>query len=357
MLNAQTPTVEDTGQVRLDASNLPAFARGCALLGSGGGGDPELGLVMALTAVARYGPVEVVDLADLPAGALIMPCGMVGAPTVASERIWGGDEGALLAEIVEDLHGRPVAAYMCFEIGGVNGLLPVTWAARAGLPLVDADGMGRAFTELHRQAMHLHGVPASPVVLTDGRASLTLRTTDDARAERLARHAATSLGGVCAAALFCMPAGTAASAAIAGSVSRAVALGSHPGSAVLIEGKVVDLERAGEEGPAQGSATVRGTGADTSRELRLELQSEFLLAVEDGEVLAAVPDVIAVLESESGDPIAAETLRHGQRVTVVAVAAPDVWHSASGLALVGPRAFGYAVDHAPISEAAADVAR
>ena len=36
---------------------------------------------------------------------------------------------------------------MPMEAGGVNSMLPIA-AARLGLPMVDCDGMGRAFPEL-----------------------------------------------------------------------------------------------------------------------------------------------------------------------------------------------------------------
>jgi DUF917 family protein len=333
--------------VRLDASNLPALARGCAVLSAGGGGDTSVPAAMAALAVASHGPVEVVDLADLPADALVMPCGLVGAPTVADERMWSGDEGAVLRDAVEDLHGAEVRALMCFGIGGANGLLPVTWAALAGLPLVDADGMGRTFPQLHQQAMHLAGVPASPVVLTDGRGNtLVLRAADDRWAERLARGAAASLGGVCAGAVYCMTAAVAREAAIAGSVSRALALAAELEAAPLIEGKVVDIERRAGDGFARGSVTIEGLGVERTRQLRVELQDEFTVALEDGAVVAAVPDAITLLATDTGEVVATEAVRFGQRVSVIVVAAPAVWQGARGLALVGPQAFGYPVDGA-----------
>src|SRR6266571_8413615 len=66
----------------LDEPALRSLARGCAVLGAGGGGDPHIGLLLALQARKEVGPTELVDLDDLPDDALIMPCGMVGAPTV-----------------------------------------------------------------------------------------------------------------------------------------------------------------------------------------------------------------------------------------------------------------------------------
>jgi uncharacterized protein len=353
--------------MRLDAQNLGSLARGCALLGAGGGGDPELGLVMALAAVEQYGPVGVVALDDLDDGALIMPCGLIGSPPVASERIWNGDEGRILRNAVERLRHGPVAALMCYEVAGANGLLPVVWAARTGLPLVDADGMGRAFPELQQQSMHLADIPASPVVLTDGRGNAqVLYGANDAWAERMARSTAASLGGVCAGAVYCMTALEARRAAIAGSLSRAVRIGEamsaeaageridalreRHDAVVLVEGKVVHVERRADDGFVRGSATVQELAPDT-RQMRLELQNEFLLAVEDGAVCACVPDLISVLSSETGDPIATERLRRGERVVVLATPAPAVWRSPAGLSVAGPAAFGYAVDYVPVNGA------
>src|SRR5262249_59260953 len=135
----------------LDADNLPDLARGCAVLGTGGGGDPQTGLLVSLGAVEEEGPVTLVDLDDLPEDGLLMPCGGLGAPTVSIEKFGNGAEGARLRDRVERLWARPVVALMSAEIGGSNGLVPIAWAAGLGLPVVDADGMGRAFPEMQQQ--------------------------------------------------------------------------------------------------------------------------------------------------------------------------------------------------------------
>jgi DUF917 family protein len=354
--------------VRLDASNLSALARGCAVLGAGGGGDPALALAMAMLAVEEHGPVPVVAPDDLDRGTLVMPCGLAGAAAVADERVWSGDEGRILRAAIEAERGAAVGALMAFEVGGAGGVLPVTWAARLGLPLVDADGMGRAFPRLHQQSMHLAGVPASPVVLADARAdTVVVRADDNERAGRLARSAVDGLGGVCAAALFCMTGAEVRGAAIEGSLTLALAVGeamvaeepadpieamlSVLGGELLAQGRVVELERRGIGGAGGASATIHSGGASR---LRLEMQGEYLLAMEDGAVRAAVPDLICVLASETGEPVAAGALRHGRRVTVIAAPGPEVWRSAAGRALAGPSAFGLDVDHAPAAGRAPD---
>ena len=47
---------------------------------------------------------------------------------------------------------------MPMEAGGVNSMLPIAAAARLGLPMVDCDGMGRAFPELQMVTFTIGGV-------------------------------------------------------------------------------------------------------------------------------------------------------------------------------------------------------
>ncbi len=155
------------------------------MLGAGGGGDTHITLLQALQATEDHGPVPLVDLDELPDDALIMPCGGIGAPTVTIEKLENGNEGERLREELEFLTGRQVAALMAGEIGGGNGLLPITWAAAMHLPLVDADGMGRAFPEVPQVTMQLAGISPSPAVMTDERGNLIvfqhdLRSVDGA---------------------------------------------------------------------------------------------------------------------------------------------------------------------------------
>src|ERR1700752_5006554 len=128
----------------LAPASLRALSRGSAVLGAGGGGDAYVTLLQALQATEDFGPVPLVDLDELPDDALVMPCAGVGATTVILEKFENGDEGERLLEYLQFMTGRQVAALMAIEIGGGNALLPITWAARLGLPVVDADGIGRA---------------------------------------------------------------------------------------------------------------------------------------------------------------------------------------------------------------------
>ncbi len=111
---------------------------------------------------------------------------------------------------------------------------------------------------------------------------------------------------------------------------------------------MVDVERRITGGFVRGSATVEGLGADAGRILRLEIQNENLVALEDGVAHAMVPDIITVCDTQTGQAIHTERLRYGQRATVIAFPCDPIWRTERGLELAGPRAFGYDLDYVPI---------
>lgn len=348
----------------LDEHALQAIARGAAVLGTGGGGDPHIGLLMALQALEENGPATLVTLDDLPPEGLLLPCGMMGAPTVSIEKIDNGSEGQRLREMVEERFGRPVVALMSSEIGGSNALLPICWATQMGLPVLDADGMGRAFPELPQVSMHVAGISPSPAFLTDERGNMLVTTAASGEwLERIHRRVTIEMGGSAATAEYILTVEQARTATIQGSVSLAHRIGrtimdavTEPVAALiaelrayrLIDGKVTDVERNTTGGFVFGSAIVEGLREHAGRLLRIEIQNENLAVLEEGRVLASVPDLIAVLDSEIAEAIPTERLRYGQRVTVIAFPCDPIWRTEGGLAVAGPQAFGYDFDYEPV---------
>jgi len=128
------------------------------------------------------------------------------------------------------------------------------------------------------------------------------------------------------------------------------------GAFSLVSGKISDVERRIIRGFARGSVVIEGAGEDAGRLIRLELQNENLVALERGRLLASVPDLITVLDSETAEAIATERIRYGQRVTVIAFACDPVWRTERGIAVAGPRAFGYDFDYQPVEKLAGAMA-
>src|SRR3954452_14426213 len=92
-------------------------------------------------------PLELMDLAEVPDDALIIPTAMMGAPTCIVEKLPQGLEAAASLRRLEAHWGSRTFAPMPVEAGGVNSMIPLVVVFRLGLPVVSSDGMGRAFPE------------------------------------------------------------------------------------------------------------------------------------------------------------------------------------------------------------------
>jgi DUF917 family protein len=73
------------------------------------------------------------------------------------------------------------------------------------------------------------------------------------------------------------------------------------------------------------------------------------MAERDGKILVTTPDLITLLEAESGAPVTADSLRYGLRLKALAFPSDPQWRTPEGIALIGPRYFGYDVDYAPFA--------
>ena len=105
-----------------------------------------------------HGPVTLCPLADVRRDAVVLPVAMMGAPTVMIEKLPSTEQVGLRRPTLAGYLGRELTHIACAEAGGVNSLIPVVAAAQLGLPLVDADGMGRAFPELQMVLPTLYGI-------------------------------------------------------------------------------------------------------------------------------------------------------------------------------------------------------
>lgn len=360
--------------MKITLEHVDDLARGAAILGTGGGGDPYLGALMLRQALLDHGPIELIDVDMLGDGDFVAPFGMMGAPTVIIEKIPNGSEMVAALRTLERFRGQEARALMCAEIGGINALLPLVLAARCGLPVVDGDGMGRAFPQLQMTTYHIHGVPAGPMVMADEYANTVLiESPRSSEIERLGRSMVVAMGGSTSICLYPMQGRDAKRSIVRGTISLALGLGrtvreARGGSAdpfaallgylrgtqyyqhcrVLFQGKTIDLLRETLGGFSLGRLVVEGTGDCAGRQLSLQFQNEHLVAREGDRVLCIVPDLIAVLDASTAEPITTEGLKYGQRVAVVGISAAPIMRTPEALAVFGPQAFGLADPFTPL---------
>ncbi len=349
--------------------DLDDIARGAAVLGTGGGGNPYIGKLLAQRAIRDHGPVKLVAADEVPDDALIIQSAMMGAPTVMVEKIPAGGEVVEAFETIQAYLGRKITHTTSAEAGGLNSTIPFVVAARTGIPMVDADGMGRAFPELQMIIPSMEGVSATPMAISDEKGnSVVLNTVDNRWTERLARSATIDMGCSALIALYAMTGRQLKDSMVLGTLTLAQELGaliremrSKHGNAIealvqrmngalLFQGRVTDVRRRTEAGFARGVATIEGLGEYSGSHLTIQFQNEHLVAIRDQKVVASVPDLIIMLDTETAEPVTTEDVRYGYRVSMIAAPCDPRWRTPRGLDVVGPRYFGYDFDYAPFEE-------
>jgi DUF917 family protein len=243
-------------------------------------------------------------------------------------------------------------------------------AAQLDLPVVDADGMGRAFPEVQMTSFFAYGQASQPAALSDadGNTLIITQAKTPQMLEKLLRTATIAMGCTACMTTAPMTGDFVRRYGIAHTTSQAWTLGdavirareaktdpiaailAEAGGTFLMTGKVTDIGRRIDGGFVRGTLTVAGLGADAGRTLVIDIQNEYLVATEGDKRLAMVPDLICIVDSETGRPIGTEEHRYGLRVAILSLPASALLRTDLALTLMGPRAFGFDFDFVPLGE-------
>ncbi len=345
----------------VSAAEIESLAIGAWILGTGGGGSPYLALLNMRKLYRAGAVVSLLDPMDLGDDDPVAVVSNMGAPLVGQERLTDPRTIARAVTMMEEYLGRKFTAVMSLEIGGGNAIQPFMAAALLGLPVVDADCMGRAFPEAQMTSFAIHDLRMYPLTLADVRdnAVIVARAASWKWMERLSRKACVEVGSIAATCKAPRTGKEVKECAILYSTTKAIRLGETVQAArrahrdpvqaiieaerglLLFQGKIRDVARRATEGFLRGTATLDGLEAFRGSAFELAFQNEFAVGWLNGVPRVTTPDLICVMDSVSGEAVGTETLRYGQRVGVVALPAPPVLLTPKGLEHVGPRAFGY----------------
>ncbi len=318
----------------LTIAQLDDLARGAAILGSGGGGAPTYNRLIAQQMIEKYGPVKILSVDELKNDDIVVPVAFMGAPLVALEKIPTGQE---FSAIFSKMTKKPTVL-MAAEIGGANAFTPIWVAAMHGLPILDADTMGRAFPELQMSTCTIFDVASSPAYLADSGGNVVIiHSQNPYKVESLARHITIEMGSRAAVAIYIMSGEQAKNSVVSGSISRALEVGQSLQKEVIASGMIKDVNQQVDKGFLIGVACLSTSQGD----FYLDYRNEFLRVRHQEESIILTPDIITLIEQDSGMPITTASLQYGLRVDLVVIKAPAVWYTEKGMALVGPKAFGY----------------
>ena len=138
-------------QYEITLTEVDAVAIGAGILGTGGGGNTYIGRTWLRKELRERGTVcRIIAADDVADDAYVCAIGTMGAPTVGVEKLQNGQEFITAMRAIEAHLRAPLAAILIGEIGGSNALKPLICGLQMNLPIVDGDGMGRAFPELRK---------------------------------------------------------------------------------------------------------------------------------------------------------------------------------------------------------------
>lgn len=361
----------------IDEQVVASIACGALYLGSGGGGDTTLLQFMAKQAIREFGPVSLLSPFAFPEEEWVIPVGIMGSPKIFSEKLPSGVELKQAVADVEQEKQISASALTGLEIGGINAITPILAAALTRMPLLDADGMGRAFPEIQMTTYHAFGMQASPFVMRNERGEGNRIIHDSNReVEREARLRVAEMGGWAATACYPMRGREVRETGILQSFSLATRLGeavlaagadvhrvmtgltrtfqnSIYGTPIkIMEGKIVDLQREIIEGVWSGRFIVEGSGFYSAEQVEVLFQNEYLLVKQRSNPTVTVPDLICVLDGDTGYPISVEELENLMRIWVIAIPSPTPVRDPKMLELVSPKQFGLSCDFVPVEKSA-----
>ncbi|KAF5322652.1 hypothetical protein D9619_002210 [Psilocybe cf. subviscida] len=388
----------------LSETDLFFIMEGCGILGTGGGGLPYPAYLICRQILRDGGTISIVDHSSLNDDDVVARGGFMGSPSVGSERIRSGAHLRMAAlELAKYCGVTRFAATLCDEIGGSNGMQSLQMTSYHGVPALDGDLMGRAYPMLNQVLPAVYNRPNAlvPCALNDGSGNTVLLTTvkNDRAVEAIMRVVTTEFGSSAA---LCPPPlavrdardfGVTHAQSQAWRMGRAVAIARQTNNmrgiadeilklqtgACLFVGKIINVTREVRAGFTWGEVRIARLRADEMEDAQsdaspapyasqisqsrsspdetmlIPFQNENLCAfleAADGSRKAAaiVPDLITILDTQSGSHLGTPEYTYGLRVTVIALASHPLWRTTEGLKIGGPLAFGLEHEYVPLGE-------
>lgn len=342
--------------------------------------------------------MRVVDASALSEDALIYWGGHMGSPAVSVERLQSVETCCAFQGLMEYLHHDKLDAVVGLEIGGANGMEPLLVGSSRffDCPVIDADFMGRAYPTYWQTTLAVHHQgELTPCVIDsgDGNTIVMTKAPNDEIVDRALRASCSEMGsrvGMAAKPTSTdrvRTAGVLNTMSLAWRIGRCIALaeatntmstvaesivneaGGSKSARILFRGKITHVERRLYKGHSHGTITITGTAEDEEDSaahrmpavkmggiLKIPFKNENIYAEhtsDDGqkEHIALVPDLIAVLDSGSGCALGVPEFKYGYLVTVIGITCSPLWTSTpEGLAIGGPRAFGYDIDYKALGQ-------
>jgi DUF917 family protein len=369
-----------------DVRTIEDFVTGLAFLGTGGGGGRLQDGIDLLAPLVKAGrAITLVSPDELPADAYTCavaswggrdpdtppPAAELARYGLVTEKLTLVERMAEAARELAAFKGVALGAVVSMELGSAATVGTILTGLALGIPTVDSDYVGRAIPEAGQSKMDLNGRPPTPMAFVDrwGNVTIVKSTVTAVMADRLGRMISVAgYGKGVGGAGWLVPVRDARRGFVRGSLLTATRVGAAlragreagtglrplsalTGGRVVFAGEAVATDWESNEAYVFRQFTYRlaGTGDFAGEAGRIWVKNEHHVVWRGDRVVATSPDIIAVLDAGTGLPLSTRgDVTPGRRVVVYAMKAIDPdWHTEKGLALLGPRHFGFDFDYVP----------
>lgn len=367
----------------LRLNDIEPLLEGLAILGTGGGGAPAWGKAILEKDFATGRIPQIIDLTEIPDDSTVVCGGIMGSVKVLEAMgpaavVAHWEERFELLEVtrvMEGLLGKKVDYVVPFEVGGLNTPVILSLAARMGIPALDGDALGRSAPETQMTSFIGHGIRLTPMPLIDfeGNVVVVQAATDPTYPDQLGRWIVTHGGGLGANNHYPMTGMQARAAVIPNTITGSLTLGravleararggdpiqtiaGHLGGVFLHSGEITAMTEEESMGFYFTTARIRGSGRFASQQAELVIKNETMMLSINGEPKAYFPDLVLLLEPDTGRGMMSIELAVGSQVSLVGLPChPRLRESAQspeGMVAFSPARYGRARDaYRPIGE-------
>lgn len=383
------PKITSKREWILSELDLEFLRVGTYILGCGGGGDPYSKALQAKVMLRNGSKMMVIDLDDIPKfndkeSSMIVALAACGSSSVIAERLQGHEFADSLT-LLQSQEKSSLTSIMPMEIGGSNGFqgLLLGGLPEHNLKILDADMMGRAYPMIWQispvasKSGDDNKSFFEPCAISDGAGNdmLLSKVSSDQYAENLIRTSLTQLGSYVGLVTKPMDFEFLKENVIRNSISlswrigRAVylakenlevdkipdyivgAVGGSNFGKVLMRGKMIAISKKMEGGLDYGEVQIESDDKESKgRVLTISFMNENLLCKwkSTNKIIVTVPDLITVIDRNSGEAIGTPDYRYGLFCAVIIMRPNSKWtETEDALKIGGPAAFGMEAVYSP----------
>lgn len=304
-------------------------------MGGGGGGDIQEGLGILDLALSYAPEIPLRPLSEIDPQAVILTASLVGSPA-SKERHVASAHYQRVYQILCQQYPEEIGGIITNEMGAQSSTNGWVLAAMTGLPLIDAPCNGRAHPTGVMGALGLaeeEGYCSTQAgVGGKGQRETEIYVKGDlGTASTLIRNAASAAGGFITVLRNPVSADYVAKHAALGALSHSVKVGQvlyrelgnadavvealtkSLGTQEICRGVISDYDLNITGGFDLGSLTIENNGLPVT----VSFWNEYMTVERDGSRLATFPDMVAVLDGESGLPQTSAMVHANQEVILI----------------------------------------